>query len=235
MISPLLLLITLATQAIAGPVEGNVGGIAIRIAEISGIEQNNPLARLYFVDHMQPSQVMTRRIEVLNTTKFPQSVMIYPAAAQQSNGEFIAADGRKTNELTDWISVTPDQVQLSPGGYATINVTFTIPPNITSGTRYGVIWAETNSSGNISIVNRVGIRIMIPVGEVKEPVAVKTTQLENIQSWIKRNFFQTLAFAVLLAVNLAVLGKRIVLATVIGLRKRRVARKHRNAPTMGGG
>ena len=235
LIASLFLLISFSTQADASPVEENVGGISIRIAQISASEQNNPLARLYFVDNLQPSQIMTRRIEVSNTTKFLQSVTIYPAAAQQSNGKFVAAAGHETNELTDWIAVTPNQVQLLPGRYATINVTFAIPPNVSSGTRYGVIWAETISPGDISTVNRVGIRIMIPIGKVEEVVLAKTTQFEIIQSWIKRNFFQTLAFAVLLAVNLAVLGKRMVLATVIGIRKRRVASKQRNAPTMGGG
>ena len=225
LISPLLLLITLATQAIASPAEENTGGISIRIAEISGSEQNNPLARLYFIDHMQPSQVMTRRIEVTNTTQVLQSVLIYPGAAQQVKEKFIATSGRGTNELTSWITVTPEQVQLLPGEYATINVTFSIPPNVRSGTRYGVIWAETTSPGNISIVNRVGIRIMIPVGDVKEVVLVKTTHFEKILSWIKRNFYQTLAFAVLLAVNLAVLGRRIFTATVIRIRKRRFRRK----------
>jgi hypothetical protein len=226
----------MATQAIASPTEESIGGgISIRIAEISSIEQNNPLARLYFVDHMQPLEVITRRIEVSNTTKFLQSVMIYPGAAQQSNGKFIAASGHGTNELTSWISVTPEQVELLPGGYATINVTFSIPPDIMSGTRYGVIWAETSSLGNISIVNRVGIRIMIPVGEVKEVAAARTSQYEKINSWIKRNFYQTLVFAVLLAVNLAVLGRRIVVAIVIAIRKRRASRQRKNSPTMSGG
>jgi hypothetical protein len=235
LILALLLATSLTTQAIASTNQESMGGISIRIAEISGSEQNNPLAKLYFVDHMQPSQVMTRRIEVSNTTQVVQSVIIYPGAAQQVKENFVAASDRRENELTSWITVTPEQVQLLPGGYATINVTFSIPSNVSSGTRYGVIWAETTSSGDISIVNRVGIRIMMPIGEVKEVIPIKVTQIEKIQNWIKRNLYQTLVFAVLLAVNLAVLGRRLVASTVIEIRKRRAARKRRNAPTLSGG
>jgi hypothetical protein len=226
------MLISLATPAIADLVGDNKGGISIRIAEISSIEQNNPLAKLYFVDHMQPSQEMTRRIEVSNTTNSTQLVTIYSSAAENTKNGFIAADGRESSELTRWISVTPALIQLLPGGYATVSVTFTIPPNVRPGTRYGVIWAETTLSGDISTVNRVGIRIMIPIGEVKDVVLAKTNQLEKIRNWIKRNFYQTLVFAVLLTVNLAVLGTRMFSATVIGVRRRRVARKQRNAPTV---
>jgi len=235
LILALLLATSLTTQAIASTTQESIGGISIRIAEISGSEQNNPLAKLYFVDHMRPSQVMTRRIEVSNTTQVVQSVIIYPGAAQQVKENFVATSDRRANELTSWITVAPEQVQLLPGGYATINVTFSIPSNVSSGTRYGVIWAETTSSGDISIVNRVGIRIMMPIGEVKEVVPAKATQIEKIQSWIKRNLYQTLVFAVLLAVNLAVLGRRLVASIVIVIRKRRAARKRRNAPTLSGG
>jgi hypothetical protein len=46
-----------------------------------------------------------------------------------------------------------------------------IPANATDGERYAVIWAELPSSGGTAaVVNRVGIRMYVSVGEGKEPV-----------------------------------------------------------------
>ena len=47
----------------------------------------------------------------------------------------------------------------------------TIPKNAVDGERYAVIWAEQPASGgNVPVVNRVGIRMYLSVGEGAEPV-----------------------------------------------------------------
>ena len=208
------------------------GGISIRIAQISGAERDNPLARLYFVDHMQPLQVMTRRIEVSNTTPFVQSVSIYPGAANLIGGEFTPEPGRAPNELTGWVSVNPEVVELLPGAYATVNVTFSIPASVISGTRYGVIWAEVGTLGSIASVNRVGIRIMLPVGVIEQVEKAKISRMDRALDWIKKNYIQTLAFALLASVNLLVVGKRAFGHLLKTVRRKKQARKQRKAPTL---
>jgi hypothetical protein len=228
----LIIAITFSYPATADDEVLQPGGISIRIAQISGAERDNPLARLYFVDHMQPLEVMTRRIEVSNTTSSVQSVSIYPGAASLIGGEFTAEPGRASNELTGWVRVNPDVVELLPGAYATINVTFSIPASVISGTRYGVIWAEVGTSGSIASVNRVGIRIMLPVGVVEQVEKAKVSRIDRVLDWIKKNYIQTLAFALLASVNLLVVGKRAFGHSLKTVRRKKQARKQRKAPTL---
>jgi hypothetical protein len=228
----LIIAMTIIYPATAVDEVSQPGGISIRIAQISGAERDNPLARLYFVDHMQPLEVMTRRIEVSNTTPSVQSVSIYPGAASLIGGEFTPEPGRANNELTSWVRVNPEVVELLPGAYATINVTFSIPASVISGTRYGVIWAEVGTSGSIASVNRVGIRIMLPVGVIEQVEKAKTSRIDRVLDWIKKNYIQTLAFALLASVNLLVVGKRAFDHSLKTVRRKKQARKQRRATTL---
>jgi hypothetical protein len=161
-----------------------------------------------------------------------QSVSIYPGAASLIGGEFTPEPGRANNELTSWVRVNPEVVELLPGAYATINVTFSISASVISGTRYGVIWAEVGTSGSIASVNRVGIRIMLPVGVIEQVEKAKTSRIDRVLDWIKKNYIQTLAFALLASVNLLVVGKRAFDHSLKTVRRKKQARKQRRATTL---
>ncbi len=144
------------------------GGIGIRIVEIPVAVKDNPQSSIYIVNRLSPSEVISQKIEVSNSTNSPMSVAIYPGAATNVIGTFAASPGATGNQLTSWISITPSQAVLPAHSYLTARVTFTVPSDAPSGEQYGVIWAATSSSGNlgnITNVNRVGIRIYAPIGK----------------------------------------------------------------------
>jgi len=145
----------------------DAGGLGIRIVQIPTAVKDNPLSSIYIVNRLSPSEVISQKIEVSNTTSKPMTVSIYPGAATNVGGTFLASPGVASNQLTSWISVTPSQALLPAHSYTTAVVTFSVPSDAPAGEQYGVIWAATSSAGsagNISNVNRVGIRIYAPVG-----------------------------------------------------------------------
>src|SRR5207248_1755633 len=85
--------------------------------------------------------------------------------------QFTFGDGRAKNELSTWTTVEPGTVQVPAHGAATTVVTVTIPKDAVDGERYAVVWAQPPASGgNVPVVNRVGIRMYVSVGEGAEPV-----------------------------------------------------------------
>jgi len=147
------------------------GSIGIRIAEIPSAVADNPLARVYIIDRLHPSKVVTQRIEVFNTSSVDLPVNLYPGAAKFTNGEFVALAGRAGNDLTRWITISPNKIVVKPGTYVSAQITFSTPADAPSIQQYGVIWAEvrgaTKNTG-ITSVSRVGIRMYVPVGDSAE-------------------------------------------------------------------
>lgn len=50
------------------------GGIGIRLLEASVNRRDDPRARVFIVDHMNPGSTITRRFEIRNTSPRPQRV-----------------------------------------------------------------------------------------------------------------------------------------------------------------
>lgn len=217
-----LMFISFMSSSYASDPNLSSGGISIRISEISSSERNNPLARLYIVDHLYASSTITRRIEVTNTSNVEQFVSLYPAAADLINGEFVIANGRAINELTSWVQVTPPYAQIAPGDYLTVEVAIHVPAIVTPGVKYGVIWAQMSSSladSGLVNVNRVGIRMMIPVGAIITKSSDQS-RLHLIKTWIKKYSFQSALFGALLLANLLFLSKKVLWPRVSRRRKR---------------
>jgi len=70
-----------------------------------------------------------------------------PSGANIHDGSFTGAEDRRQNELSTWISVTPEARQLGLYKKATADVTTTAP-----------------ADGGVTQVNRVGIRIYVSIG-----------------------------------------------------------------------
>ena len=143
-------------------------GVGIRLAEAPTALKDDPRAQLYVIDHVNPGATITRRIGVSNGTDRTVTLQLYPAAASVENGAFTVVEGRSTNELTSWTSVTPGAVILAPGECADASVRIVVPGDASAGERYAVALAELpaqqSAPGTVAVASRVGVRIYLSVG-----------------------------------------------------------------------
>src|SRR4051812_22781537 len=166
----LVALVTLVVASGTALAETSAGSVSIRLLDAPSNRQDDPRARIYIVDHLHQGDRIERHIELANGTDGPLHVRLYPAAAKVADGEFRFGEGHAANDLTRWTTVAPAAVDVAPHGTATATVTITVPGDATDGERYGVVWAELPASGGTAaVVNRVGVRMYLSVGEGQEP------------------------------------------------------------------
>lgn len=146
--------------------------VGIRLAEAPVGSENDPRAGSYIVDHLAQGSTITRKIEINSTDTKPVDIQLYVAAATVDGGSFQFGEGRAENDLTDWSNVDPPSVTVPPNGVIGATVTIAVPTDAPSGEQYGVVWAELpGSGGTANVVNRVGVRIYLSVGEGNEPAS----------------------------------------------------------------
>ncbi|WP_309107266.1 hypothetical protein [Arthrobacter sp.] len=143
-------------------------GIGIRLLDVPAATKEDPRARAYIVDRLEPGTGIQRRIRVENNSTAAQSVRIYSGAAQIQEGSFVGGNDPAVNELTTWTSIDRPQVALPPGESADVMVTINVPADASEAEQYAVVWAEVRSAPgngtNIAQASRVGIRIYVSVG-----------------------------------------------------------------------
>ncbi len=151
------------------------GGIGLRLVDAPVDAREDPRARVYIVDHLAPATVISRRIEVSNTTAAAARIALYPAAASITDGSFLGAAGNTPNDLSTWTSVTPGQVDVPANGTATATVRIAVAADAAPGEQYGVVWAEARSApvegAGVTQISRVGIRLYVSVGPGGAPAA----------------------------------------------------------------
>jgi hypothetical protein len=149
--------------------------VGIRLVDAPTNRSRDPRARQYIVDHVAPGTEITRRVEVTNNTAKIQTVQLYAGAGSVADGTFQFGEGRATNDLTSWTTIDPTAVHPSGGAKSQATVTIAVPRNASPGERYGVVWAELRAAaptgGGVAVVNRVGVRIYLSVGEGGEPAS----------------------------------------------------------------
>ena len=150
------------------------GDLGVRLLEAPTSRADDPRARVYIVDHVNPGTAFTRRFQVASTSSNKLRVQMYAAAAELKGGKFVFAPGRTPSELTTWISLDHTKLDLKPHGRATVTTRIAVPKKASEGERYAVIWAEVSSAkpgpgGNVAQVHRVGIRTYLDVGPGGEP------------------------------------------------------------------
>ena len=159
----------------AVPAAAEVGGIGLRLIDLPVAVAQDPRARLYITDHVAPGTVISRRVEVSNTTAAAATVGLYAAAASIVDGSFLGAGGDTANELSTWTAVAPASSSIPTGGKLIANVTITVPKDAAPGEQYGVVWAEARTppkdNSGVTQVNRVGIRMYLSVGPGGAPAA----------------------------------------------------------------
>ncbi len=155
--------------------EAAAGEIGIRLLEAPVSRENDPRARMYIVDYLRPGIVIRRKLEVTNTSRQPQHVELYAAAASIIDDRFSVAPGRSPNELSQWIGLDNGSRDIPAGQSAVVEATIAVPRDASSGEQYAVIWAQVSSppgaSGEIRMVNRVGVRVYLDVGLGGEPAS----------------------------------------------------------------
>jgi hypothetical protein len=152
------------------PVPGSVG---VRLVDVPISAAKDPRARQYIVDQLAPGTTIHRRIEVANKTAAPVRVAMYTAAASIAHGSFVGAAGHTANDLSSWTRLRRKSLDVAAGGVARNTVTIALPKDAAPAERYAVIWAEVTStgSGNITLINRTGIRMYVAVGGHNAPSA----------------------------------------------------------------
>ena len=144
------------------------GGIGVRLMDIPVDAVDDPRARSYIVDRVPPGTTLERRIEVQNNSDEPQSIRIYPGAARIEDGTFTGEEDPSENELTTWISVEHEQLELAAGESAEVPITIDVPEDAPEAEQYAAVWAEVRGEAaegsNVIQASRVGIRIYLSVG-----------------------------------------------------------------------
>lgn len=151
------------------------GGIGIRLIPNGTSSPAEPLSLAYIVERMAPGSRITRQVEFSNTTAAVADIVVFPAAASIADGNFTFAPGRAGNPLSSWTSVARNVLHLAPGATALDLVTIRPPKRASSGERYAVVWAEVSTpspaQSGVRLVNRVGVRMYVSVGEGGMPAA----------------------------------------------------------------
>ena len=168
-----------ATAAAAAPTPSpppGVGecspGLGIGLLEVPRATLKDPRARNYVVDSVKPGTSFTRKLKVCNGTNNPLKVLLYPDSATISKGSFLLAPGHGTNDLTTWMSVTPDSLTIAPGKAVVATAKFAVPSDAGGGERYGGIVADSpaiGSSGGVALGGRVAIRVYLSVSAGSVP------------------------------------------------------------------
>ncbi len=139
-------------------------GLGIGLLEVPKATLKDPRARNYVIDSVKPGATFTRTFQVCNGTKEPLPVELYPDSATIQAGSFVLTEGRGTNELTSWMSVTPTALIVPSGKAVVAVVRFTVPDDASAGEQYGGIVAESPAiGGGIAVGGRVGIRVYLDV------------------------------------------------------------------------
>lgn len=144
----------------------NVSGVGVGLIEVPK-GSTDPRAQTYVIDHVRPGVSFARRFQVCNGTDRAVTVRLYANAATISGGAFRIVEGRASNELTGWISVSPAAVTIPARTRTVATARFQVPADVTAGERYAVLLAELPpqpGANGISVANRVGVRVYLDVG-----------------------------------------------------------------------
>lgn len=170
----MLCLAGLGVPAQASAADPDRGTFGISLLDVPARHRSDPRALTKIVDHLPPGAVIKRRVLLLSDLTDRRVIDVYPGTAAIENGELRVGDARTTNELTSWISLDHDSVDMRPGDKKPVEVTIRVPTTAAAGERYGMVWASLSSHdnashGGITAVNRVGIRIYLHIGSGAEP------------------------------------------------------------------
>lgn len=149
--------------------------MGVQLVPLAGAVNADPRSLLYIMNHVAPGTSLSRQIEVSNNSAAGVTVSVYVSGAEIQGGSFVGETGATQNELSSWMSTSPNQLSVAANQTALATVTIKVPANAVAGERYAAIWAAvttppTTGSG-VTQVNRVGIRTYLSVGPGGDPAS----------------------------------------------------------------
>lgn len=150
------------------------GRIGIGLAEIPASRLDDPRARVYIDDHVNPGTTFHRRLKVYNISAKPRHITLYAGGAAIKDHRFTFGPPSTGNELASWITLDRTELDLPPYRNGLVRATVAVPSWATEGERYAVIWARVatgkpDRTANVALVNQVGVRAYLHVGPGGEP------------------------------------------------------------------
>jgi len=132
-----------------------------------------------------PGDKIKNQVKVYNPSKSRIGVKMEVedfTATGEIGHVIIAPSETDTYSLSRWVTVSPQEFNLDPGGQQYVNFTITVPDKAEPGGHYGSILARiTMSAGEggefagAAVAGRVGVLVLLTVsGDVKESLAVKS-------------------------------------------------------------
>lgn len=148
-------------------------GLGIRLLDAPTNRADDPRARVYVVDQVKPGATFTRHVEVSDGDPTAMDVLVYPAAARITGGQFEVAERGEPGLVPQWVTVTPDRVHLEPGQRVAVTVTVRVPKDAPPGEQYGAVVAErpATSGAPLAVAVRAAIRVYLSVGPGGEPAS----------------------------------------------------------------
>lgn len=160
-----------AAQSPAAP-SPCAGSIGIGLVDVPTQRQEDPRARAYIVDHVEPGDALQRRVRVCNGTSSDVVVQLYAGAATIDGASFTAVEGRMANELSGWIQVSPGRMTVPAGGAVLATVRVAVPADASGGERYAAVLVEApavEQPNGFAVASRVGVRVYLSVGGPTQP------------------------------------------------------------------
>jgi hypothetical protein len=152
---------TLVTLAV-----GN-GSISISPSN-SSFNPSEPLTKGWFVEKMNPSDQIKRKVLITNSTQDEKNVLIseedyYPG----DQGAYSYSDKETLKSVGTWFKLEKNELTLPAKNSAEVDFTITVPKDTKPGEYSGVIALQevtkTATTGAISFVSRVSTRVYITV------------------------------------------------------------------------
>src|SRR4051812_20554698 len=140
-------LVAPAIPAYSAPGGNKHPGLGIQLLEAPTALANDPRAHIYVIDHLAPGTTIQRKVQISDGTVNPLDVSLYAAGSQIKGGVWSPFNGNQPDELSQWISMSPTSVHLSPGQSAVVETTIAVPADASPAERYAVIWAQAAIPG----------------------------------------------------------------------------------------
>lgn len=149
-------------------------GLGIRLLEAPEDRRDDPRARTTVVDHVAPGATFSRQLEATNGTDEPMEVRFYTRPASLESGAFTIDDDAEA-PITEYVTITPAEATVPPGGRVQAIARFDVPASATEGEYYGVLLVERpgepGAGGTVALAARAGIAVYLSVGEGGEPAS----------------------------------------------------------------
>lgn len=155
---------------LAAAVLGLAGLPVVPVSASSGLSVN----RLVLQTDVAPGNTKTLTMAVSSAVSDPaMNVLVELTGLGQfldgTYQELAEDDDRNRYSARSFITISPEEFHLEPGGCQDIEVTVHIPDNAGKGGRYAIIYvrAEHNSQGQVSIGCNIGIPVVLTIKDTE--------------------------------------------------------------------